>query len=121
MKPRFTFAKDHLHQIYPDPVPWVGEVFDPRIETLLESPDIDNKDRLMIRLRAGQSRTAGDARHLLKYLKRVLPELFNKGADGGNCKGGKPMKGFNEFFRICRFNVLTVTQDLSPACRWCRW
>ena len=52
MKPRSTFAKDHLLEIYPDPVPWVREVFDPRIETLLESPDIDNRDRMMIRLRS---------------------------------------------------------------------
>jgi hypothetical protein len=78
MKPRSTFAKDHLLEIYPDPVPWVGEVFDHRIETLLESPDIDNRDRMMIRLRASLSRREGDARHLLKYLKQVLPELFNK-------------------------------------------
>ena len=78
MKPRSTFAKDNLHQIYPDPVPWVGEVFDPRIETLLESPDLTNMDRMMLRLRSAHSRTDGDARYLLKFLRMLLPELFDE-------------------------------------------
>jgi hypothetical protein len=87
MKPRSTFAKDHLHQIYPDPVPWVGEVFDPRIETLLESPDIDNKDRLMIRLPRRSIQDSGRCAPPAEISQAGTTRTFQQGADGGNCKG----------------------------------
>jgi len=77
MKPKSTFAKDQLNAVCPEPIEWVEEVFAPRLEALL-STDLINIDRLVIRLRANQAQKANDARHLLKYLKPLLPELYDE-------------------------------------------
>ena len=77
MKPKSTFAKDQLNAVYPEPIEWVEEVFGPRLKALL-STDLNNTDRLMIRLRAHQAQKANDARHLLKYLHLLLPELYDE-------------------------------------------
>jgi hypothetical protein len=73
MKPKSTFAQDQLSGVYPEPIEWAEEVFGPRLEELL-STDLNNIDRIVIRIRAYQAQKTNDARHLLKYLKLLLPE-----------------------------------------------
>jgi hypothetical protein len=77
MKPKSTFGKDQLNAVYPESIEWVEEAFGPRLEALL-STDLNNIDRLVIRLRANQAQKANDGRHLLKYLKLLLPELYDE-------------------------------------------
>jgi hypothetical protein len=47
------------------------------LEELLAS-DLTNMERVMLRLRSDQARTNGDARYLLKFLRMLLPELFDE-------------------------------------------
>jgi len=77
MKPKSTFAQDQLNGVYPEPIEWVEEVFGPRLEELL-STDLNNTDRIVIRIRAHQAQKTNDARHLLTYLKLLLPELYDE-------------------------------------------
>ena len=77
MKPRTTYLKKTLEEVFPTPIPWEPEIFESRLEELLPS-DLTNMERVMLRLRSDQARTNGDARYLLKFLRMLLPELFDE-------------------------------------------
>jgi hypothetical protein len=75
MKPKYPYP---LEKFYHVPIEWMPEVFEPRIQDLLDTGDLSNIDHCMLRLRSNQARELGDARFLLKFLKMVLPELFDE-------------------------------------------
>ena len=75
MKPKYPYP---LEKFYHVPIEWMPEVFEPRIQDLLDTGNLSNIDHCMLRLRSNQARELGDARFLLKFLKMVLPELFDE-------------------------------------------
>jgi hypothetical protein len=77
MKPKTTYLKETLEEVFPIPIPWKAEIFESRLEELLVS-DLTNMERCILRLRSDQARTDNDARYLLKSLRLLLPELFDE-------------------------------------------
>jgi hypothetical protein len=75
MKPKYPYP---LEKFYSHRIPWDEELFEPRIRDLLDTGNLSNMDRCMLRLRSDQARELGDARFLLKFLEMVLPELFDE-------------------------------------------
>jgi hypothetical protein len=75
MKPKYPYP---LEKYYSEPIPWEEELFEPRIRDLLDNDNLSNMNRCMLRVRSDQARELGDARFLLKFLKLVLPELFDE-------------------------------------------
>ena len=75
MKPKYPYPLEKFYQV---PIEWVPEVFEPRIQDLLDTGNLSNMDRCMLRLRSNQASELGDARFLLQFLQMVLPELFDK-------------------------------------------
>jgi hypothetical protein len=68
----------YINQFYPQPVPWVPEIFDARVQALMEDPSLTNMDLTVLRLHSSQAREKNDARYTLKFLKLLLPELFDE-------------------------------------------
>jgi hypothetical protein len=75
MKPKYPYP---LEKFYHVPIEWVPEVFEPRIQDLLDTGNLSNMDHCMLRLRSYEARDHGDARFLMQFLKMVLPELFDE-------------------------------------------
>ena len=59
MKPKYPYP---LEKYYSHPIPWDEELFEPRIQGLLDTCNLSNMDRCMLRLRSNQARELGDAR-----------------------------------------------------------
>jgi len=75
MKPKYPYPLEKFYQV---PIEWVPGVFEPRIQDLLDTGDLSNMDRCMLRLRSNQASELGDARFLLQFLRMVLPESFDE-------------------------------------------
>lgn len=75
MKPKYPYPLEKFYQV---PIEWVPEVFEPRIQDLLDTGDLSNMGRCMLRLRSNQASELGDARYLLQFLHMVVPELFDE-------------------------------------------
>ena len=56
---------------------FLEELFEPRVEAFIESVELTNLDRAMLRLRSNQARGQEDARYTLKFLRLLLPSYIS--------------------------------------------